>query len=610
MSMMPHHIFVWDTAQHGAANSLEQAITMATDLAEQPSEPNPKFIQFAKYVQNHFKTAEGSEKSYYLDFDNEVQEHKTAALMVELPNDAWQPVLMCMVDAASRLGLAIYDEETQMAFMPPNVVLPASRLNAWEQLKKEVTQPRFPQTIKQLKTWIKPLLNDVLAKNGFDTKGVEHTSFPDYLNYTKKIALGTQFIDIQYESRYRGEFGISVMFGASSDIVNLISKKFNLPPYRIPNRIEANTLKLLGEDIIPCNSGRSRMDQYQHPNDVYEFLGHLETIVFPILMLAENINSLDKLINGSINNGVNDSIKNKVAAGMRFVDRRVRLIVARLANNPDFEELVLALKPPAPDTLITQWESIVNYLRQEIKPIEQWPEGFLTQLKNDILPNSEGFPTTKEPFRELLAAKVGDLVSEYGFVQTEAYENSGRFIVRYSKDINMGKLTISIFCEDVHNDNCVSEIRLHIIEDNMVAIAQKVNFSSNLKCDRGFVLIYNSKNIYISNWTTLNKLFSIIEDTALLWSDGIEDIKGIDALLNGSKVDAELKQESYPYLYDFYALITARLVNNPNFEELAVSLGTYDDESSQKWGKSNIDTMRKLWPKLVKYLREEVKPLV
>jgi len=96
----------------------------------------------------------------------------------------------------------------------------------------------------------------------------------------------------------------------------------------------------------------------------------------------------------------------------------------------------------------------------------------------------------------------------------------------------------------------------------------------------------------------------------LLWSDGIEDIKGIDALLNGSKVDAELKQESYPYLYDFYALITARLVNNPNFEELAVSLGTYDDESSQKWGKSNIDTMRKLWPKLVKYLREEVKPLV
>ena len=158
MSMLPHYIVVWDTAQHGTANSLEQATTIAAHLAEQTSESNPKFIQFAKYVQNHFKTAEGSEKSYFLDFDNEAKENKTAALMVELPNDAWQSMLMCMVDAASRLGLAIYDEDIQMAFMPPNVVLPTHRLNAWEQLKREVTQPRFPQTIKQLKTWIKPLL--------------------------------------------------------------------------------------------------------------------------------------------------------------------------------------------------------------------------------------------------------------------------------------------------------------------------------------------------------------------------------------------------------------------------------------------------------------------
>jgi hypothetical protein len=88
--------------------------------------------------------------------------------------------------------------------------LPTHRLNAWEQLKREVTQPRFPQTIKQLKTWIKPLLNSLLAKNGFDTNGVEGQA--DIVTYTKQTTLGMQFIAIQYSSRYRGEFGISIQF--------------------------------------------------------------------------------------------------------------------------------------------------------------------------------------------------------------------------------------------------------------------------------------------------------------------------------------------------------------------------------------------------------------
>lgn len=626
MSMLPHRIYVWDTAQHGIANSLEQAITMATDLAEQPNEVNPTFISFATHVQNYFKTAEGNEKIYYLNFDKEVKTHKKAALMVELPNDAWQPVLMCMVDAAFRLGLAICDTETNMAFMPPNVVLPASRIDAWEQVKKDVIQPRFPQTIKQLRAWIKPLLNALLVKNGFDTKGVEGEY--DLVSYTKKIALGTQFIHIQYTSRYRGEFGISVGFGVSSDLVNLISKKFNLPPYRTHRINSSHIFSLWDHDIFPpSSSGRSDMDQHQEPNDVYEFLGYVESIVFPILALAENVNGLDKFINGGTDNGVHDSIKDKVAAGMRFVDRRVRLIVARLANNPDFEDFVVNFKPQMPkiteymdeskkaqltetyNAASTQWEYIVNYLRQDIKPIEQWPEGFLTQLQNDILPNSKDFPTTKEPFRELLKTKVGELVGEYGFVLSKAYENSGRFIVRYCKTINMGQLTLSMSCEDVHNDNFIPVITLHIIEDNMVAIPQKANFSASVGWDFCIYLTYKPQDFYIYNWTTLDELLSLLKQTVLLWADGIEDIKGIDALLNGDKVDTAAKEKFHGYLNDFYALITARLVNNPNFEELAISLSNYVEISGNRLGQLN-DTLQETWPKLVKYLHEEVKPLV
>lgn len=366
MSMMPYHIYVWDTAEHGIAHSLEQAIAMSLDLLEQPSEVNPKFISFAKHVQNHFKTAEGSEKRYYLNFDNEVKEHKKAALSVELPNDAWQPVLMCMVDAASRLGLAICDPETRMAFMPPNVVLPANRIDAWEQLKKDVIQPRFPQTIKQFRAWIKPLLNDLLVKNGFDTKGIEGEY--EQVRYTKKVALGTQFIHIQYESRYRGEFGIDVMFGVSCDQVDLIGQYVNLPPYNIPPFTFKITL-----DTHILSQGRD-MSRYKTPDDVYTFLGHLEAIVFPLLALVQDIQSLDKLMNGGSNNGLND----KVVAAMNFGLYRQRLIVACLANNPDFENLVLTLKPQPIESReartiegnnarATQWDNLVKYLREELQ---------------------------------------------------------------------------------------------------------------------------------------------------------------------------------------------------------------------------------------------------
>ena len=66
MSMLPHHIVVWDTAQHSAANSLEQASTMATHLAEQPSEANPTFISFATHIQNRQVHCIHLQKSYVL----------------------------------------------------------------------------------------------------------------------------------------------------------------------------------------------------------------------------------------------------------------------------------------------------------------------------------------------------------------------------------------------------------------------------------------------------------------------------------------------------------------------------------------------------------------
>ncbi|MBL0229865.1 MAG: hypothetical protein IPP76_03315 [Moraxellaceae bacterium] len=56
-----------------------------------------------------------------------------------------------------------------------------------------------------------------------------------------------------------------------------------------------------------------------------------------------------------------------------------------------------------------------------------------------------------------------------------------------------------------------------------------------------------------------------------------------------------------------YALIIARLANNPNFEQLTINLAP---EKNKNFWFANPVPYTIAWPKLVKYLREEVKPLV
>ena len=58
-----------------------------------------------------------------------------------------------------------------------------------------------------------------------------------------------------------------------------------------------------------------------------------------------------------------------------------------------------------------------------------------------------------------------------------------------------------------------------------------------------------------------------------------------------------------------HCLIVARLTNNPQFEELCINLGAFGEGSKRDWG-ANASARESEWPKLVKYLREEVKPLV
>ena len=176
----------------------------------------------------------------------------------------------------------------------------------------------------------------------------------------------------------------------------------------------------------------------------------------------------------------------------------------------------------------------------------------------------------------------------------------------------MGKLFLRMSFEEKRGV-FKATINFRVVEDNMIAIVQQSDFSYAM-VQNGLFLNLNGvlnpkEQIWIHNWTTFEALLNLLKETVLTWSDTIDDIKGIDALINGDTNEA-IKKNVHSSCYTPLALIAARLAGNPNFDELAVSLGTYGAGSGRAWGKFSHSEVAIAWPKLVKYLREEVKPLV
>ena len=121
-------------------------------------------------------------------------------------------------------------------------------------------------------------------------------------------------------------------------------------------------------------------------------------------------------------------------------------------------------------------------------------------------------------------------------------------------------------------------------------------------------ILYPQQNsLIILDKQSLINFLSILEQSVLLWSNAALNIKGIDALLNGD-IDVNVKKFIQQFVYMPYALIAARLANNPLFEDLAINLAPTEHDSKIWRGKGKIDPFV-AWPKLVEFLREEEKTI-
>jgi hypothetical protein len=106
----------------------------------------------------------------------------------------------------------------------------------------------------------------------------------------------------------------------------------------------------------------------------------------------------------------------------------------------------------------------------------------------------------------------------------------------------------------------------------------------------------------VGDQQALDSLMDKLDKIFFPFLDQLKTVKGIDNFYNG-----ELNKKLWrSYIYP-RGLITARLVNNPRFEELVNDANKLMPDN---WSYPNRDIYKTELPKLINYLREEVQPIV
>jgi hypothetical protein len=217
-----------------------------------------------------------------------------------------------------------------------------------------------------------------------------------------------------------------------------------------------------------------------------------------------------------------------------------------------------------------------------------------------------GFPQTLAQFKKWLTPQVEMMLTRHGeWVKGNLPWGNGE--LGYVKSVNDTKLYIAVddyggggrFCFDV-----IFFCSHPLVE----SICRKFRFISPEIVFWGgaltSILGYSSKaQVMVMSAIEAMTILNNCEEAIFPSLDSVDSLRGLDDLLNGV-ADIRYRDMFHNYVYKPQCLIVARLAGNPNFEtlaeELAVETGWYGNE----------DVWKEEWPKLVKYLREEVQPIV
>ena len=378
-----HDVYIWDSQYKALPKDYQQAVEMAEKYATASDEPSDRLKRFAKEMAKYADAHQDELEENVFDFLDSiiyaVNEQTTIALVLDLPDDDWEQALQLTVEYATSRGLIVVAPELILAFMPHGKILPPEQKQVWQALcageheddeyveddtpntveVPQVEDKNLPKTLKQYHKWANNVFDMELSVFGF--KRIEK---PEWIGedgtdsvFMREVEIGQQYIEFSYVGR-NPYFGQNIYFRMVS---NLGEEIYRLFPFS-----QSEVFTVFGTalnniyDFTNCKVYKTSM------SDVKREVKIIKANIISIFDGATTLKELDELMNGNTNPTFKRTHDKHYAPH--------RLIVARLADNPQFEQLAIELRTFARDAgnnnkpMREQWDNFVKYLREDIDP--------------------------------------------------------------------------------------------------------------------------------------------------------------------------------------------------------------------------------------------------
>jgi hypothetical protein len=366
-------LYLWDATDYGTPTNMDEVFKTFNQLIEKPERPSSAILAFAQRIQDlarfHQVFAEPTKQLYH-NLVAQFKQHQYALHSLELPYGNYLPLLKTLGDTAAAFNLVIYDDQLGVAYLPSKKALPDNRAIDWLMQKDFLANKTF-KNLKEFQNYVQPLMHDLMARYGLSFTQMPSHEKPIYI---KQLEYGLQYISVGYKQDKEGDYELDGMLYIDVPFVENIYSKFDFAKFEHSTTVSMQLLY----GLYSAPSSEFLREDYSKlklktQEDVTTRLQWFEDGFLKALAIAENIKGLDRLLNGDVNERFKSNIQGRGVYTPRC------LIVARLANNPRFEELAISLATPRSpganqESLPTEWPKLVQYLREDINPATCWQQ--------------------------------------------------------------------------------------------------------------------------------------------------------------------------------------------------------------------------------------------
>ena len=349
---MSHSIYLYDPSQ--TAKAAPQTIADFGDILANLQDKHPgrnaRFQRFAGLLAQRIR-ADGEAGSWRTDPVRTAQDLTSALWNFDLPAADSVRAMRLVIECATAAGLAAYDDETGLGFLPDGRVVPPERRQEWEEASDAATDQALMQTRPQLRKKLENRLVAILEPQGFGVDKAVATEFGSDLGFSRAIDGGVQQVSVKIEGA-SPSFRSTIHFACYLDGVSELFRQVLAKPLPLFGRSFAFQLSELAGD-----SDTDRL--WLEPDDRFDAtLALLEQKALPLLDRARDAAGVDWLLND-------------LASPMRPFMKRwftvASLAVAYLVGRPDLDQLARELMDSAKervDGTPERLQALLAHMRQ------------------------------------------------------------------------------------------------------------------------------------------------------------------------------------------------------------------------------------------------------